>query len=141
MDLIYKIVAIGIITSIATLIIKPIRGDFAIMIAITGGIIILLMLINYLSGIFNTFQGIINSTGISTSVYTLILKIIGIGYLIEFSAGICNDSGNSSLGDKILLGGKVVIMVMALPIITNILQIISELLPKWKVKICFGNKS
>ncbi len=129
MDLIYKIVAIGIITSIATLIIKPIRSDFSIMIALTGGIIILLMLLNYLTSVFDTFKLIINSTGISSSLYTLVLKIVGIGYLIEFSAGICNDSGNSSLADKILLGGKIVIMVMALPIITNILSIISELLP------------
>ncbi len=129
MDLIYKIVAIGIITSIATLIIKPIRSDFALMIALTGGIIILLMLLNYLTSVFDAFKLIINSTGISSSLYTIVLKIVGIGYLIEFSAGICNDSGNSSLADKILLGGKIVIMVMALPIITNILQIISELLP------------
>ena len=131
MDLIYKIVAIGIITSIATLIIKPIRSDFALMIALTGGIIILLMLLNYLTSVFDAFKLIINSTGISSSLYTIVLKIVGIGYLIEFSAGICNDSGNSSLADKILLGGKIVIMVMALPIITNILQIISELLPAW----------
>ncbi len=129
MDLIYKIVAIGIITSIATLIIKPIRSDFALMIALTGGIIILLMLLNYLTSVFDAFKLIINSTGISSSLYSIVLKIVGIGYLIEFSAGICNDSGNSSLADKILLGGKIVIMVMALPIITNILQIISELLP------------
>ena len=119
MDLIYKIVAIGIITSIATLIIKPIRSDFSIMIALTS--------------VFDTFKLIINSTGISSSLYGLVLKIVGIGYLIEFSAGICNDSGNSSLADKILLGGKIVIMVMALPIITNILSIISELLPTWRV--------
>lgn len=129
MDLIYKIVAIGLISSIATIIIKPLRNDFAVMIALTGGIIILLMLLNYLSGIFNTFNLIINATGVSTSLYSLVIKIVGIGYLVEFSAGICNDSGNSSLGDKVLLGGKVVIMVLALPIITNILQIVAELLP------------
>lgn len=129
MEIIFKIVAIGIITSIATLIVKPIRNDFAIVIALTGGVIILLMLLNYLTGVFNTFNLIINSTGISNSLYTLVLKIIGIGYLIEFSAGLCNDTGNTSLGDKILLGGKIVIMVMALPIITNILSIISQLLP------------
>lgn len=130
MDLIIKIVAIGIITSIATLIVKPIRNDFAIMIALSGGVIILIMLLGYLTNIFDSFKLIIDSTGISSSLYTLVLKIIGIGYLIEFSAGICSDSGNGSLADKILLGGKIVIMVMALPIITNILKIISQLLPK-----------
>ncbi len=129
MDVIFKIVAIGLITCVASLIIKPIRNDFAIIISIVGGIIIVVMLLGYLTGIFDTLKDIIGITNLNSSLYTILLKIIGIGYLIEFTAGICNDTGNGSLGDKILLGGKIIIMVMALPIITNILEIIMELLP------------
>ena len=129
MDVIFKIVAIGLITCVASLIIKPIRNDFAIIISIVGGIIIVVMLLGYLTGIFDTLKDIIGITNLNSSLYTILLKIIGIGYLIEFTAGICNDTGNGSLGDKILLGRKIIIMVMALPIITNILEIIMELLP------------
>lgn len=130
MEIVYKIVAIGLITCIATLIVKPVRSDFAIMIALAGGVLILALLINYLSSVFDSIKLVINTTGISGNLYSLILKIVGIGYLIEFTAGICSDTGNNSLGDKVLLGGKVIIMVMAMPIITSILQIIMELLPK-----------
>lgn len=130
MDIILKIVAIGLITCVATIIIKPIRSDFSIFIAITGGIIIICLIINYLTGIFNTFSHLINLTGLNSGLYSLLIKIIGIGYLIEFAAGICTDTGNSSLGDKVLLGGKIVIMVMALPIVISILDIIMEILPK-----------
>ena len=130
MDIILKIIAIAIITSIASLIVKSVRNDFAIMIAITGGIVILVMVLSYLTGIFDTMKEIVNMSGISSSLYTLILKIVGIGYLIEFTAGLCSDTGNSGLGDKVLLGGKIIILIMALPIVTNIMQIIMELLTK-----------
>ncbi len=129
MDIIFKIIAIGLITCLATIIVKPIRSDFSVIIAIVGGLIILFMVIDYLSSVFETFRSIIGITGLNSNLYTLLLKIIGVGYLIEFTAGICSDTGNSSLGDKVLLGGKIIILVMALPIITNILQIIMELLP------------
>ncbi len=129
MDIIFKIIAIGLITCLATIIIKPIRSDFSVIIAIVGGLIILFIVIDYLSSVFETFRNIIGITGLNSNLYTLLLKIIGVGYLIEFTAGICADTGNSSLGDKVLLGGKIIILVMALPIITNILQIIMELLP------------
>ena len=129
MDIIFKIIAIGLITCLATIIVKPIRSDFSVIIAIVGGLIILFMVIDYLSSVFETFRNIIGITGLNSNLYTLLLKIIGVGYLIEFTAGICFDTGNSSLGDKVLLGGKIIILVMALPIITNILQIIMELLP------------
>ena len=129
MDIIIKIVAISLITCIATILIKPLRSDFSIFIAITGGLIIIFMIINYLTGIFASFSQIVNITGLNGGVYTFLLKIIGIGYLIEFTAGICADTGNSSLGDKVLLAGKIVIMVMALPIVMSILEIIMEILP------------
>ena len=129
MDIIIKIVAVGLITCLATLIVKPVRNDFAIFIALAGGLVILFMVLGYVSEIFDVFKNIISTTGVSSNLYKLLIKIIGIGYLIEFAVGICVDTGNSSLGDKILLGGKIVIMVMALPIVTNILQIIMGLLP------------
>ncbi len=129
MEIIFKIIAIGLITCLATVIIRPIRSDFAVIIAIVGGLIILFMVIDYLSNVFEIFRNIIGITGLNSNLYTLLLKIIGIGYLIEFTSGICADTGNSSLGDKVLLGGKIIILVMALPIITNILQIVMELLP------------
>lgn len=129
MDIILKIVGIGLVTCIATLIIKPIRSDFSIFIGITGGLIIICMIINYLSGIFSTMKGIVDFTGLNSNLYSLLIKIIAIGYLIEFTAGICSETGNQSLGDKVLLGGKIVILVMSLPIITNILQIIMDILP------------
>ena len=129
MDIIFKIIAIGLITCVATLIVRPVRADFAIIISIVGGLIIIFLIINYLTGIFDIINQILGISGINSGLYTILLKIIGIGYLIEFTASICADTGNSSLGDKVLLGGKIIIMVMALPIITTILDIIMELLP------------
>jgi stage III sporulation protein AD len=130
MDIIIKIVAIGLITSFATLIIKPIRSDFAILTAIAGGFVIIFLIMSYLTSVFQSLKGVISFTGLDGNLYTLLLKIVGVGYLIEFTAGICADTGNASLGDKVLLGGKIIILVMAFPIITNILEIIMGILPK-----------
>ncbi len=129
MDSLYKIIGIALITCIATLIVKPVRPDFAVFISIVGGVIILFMLAGYLTDIFDVFNQIFNFTNVNSSLYKIIFKIIGVGYLVEFTASLCSDTGNNSLGDKVLLGGKIIILVMALPIITSILEIVMELLP------------
>ena len=129
MDTLYKIIGIAIITCVACLVIKPVRPDFAIMLSIVGGIIIIFYLLSYLSNVFNMFDNIFTVTGINSSLYSIIFKIIGIGYLTEFTASICHDTGNASPADKVLLGGKIIILVMALPIVTSILDIVVELLP------------
>lgn len=129
MDSLYKIIGIALVTCVACLVVKPVRPDFAIFVSIVGGITILLFMLSYLSSVFNVFNSIFKITGINSSLYGIIFKIIGIGYLTEFTASICSDTGNASLGDKVLLGGKIIILVLSLPIITSILDIVMELLP------------
>lgn len=129
MDSLYKIIGIALITVVATLIVKPVRPDFAVFISVVGGVIILFMLAGYLTDIFEVFNQIFNFTNVNSSLYKIIFKIIGVGYLVEFTASLCSDTGNNSLGDKVLLGGKIIILVMALPIVTSILEIVMELLP------------
>ena len=129
MEVVFKIIAIGLITCFAALIIKPARADFAIILTIVGGIIILSLVLNYMGSIFSTVSAIVSKTGLSKSVFSLVMKIVGIGYLTEFAASICHDCGSSGLADKMLFAGKIVLLVMSLPIVTDILKIVSELLP------------
>ncbi len=129
MDIIFKIIGVGLITCIAVLIIKPVRTDFAMLISLVGGIVILVMILSSLAAAVNIIKSIATQTGVNSQLLSLVFKIIGVGYLTEFTASLCADTGSSGLGDKVLLGGKVVILVMSLPIITSILNIVMELLP------------
>ena len=54
--------------------------------------------------------------------------MVGIGYLVEFSAGILNDFGQNSVADKLVFCGKVVVLILAIPILESVLAIISKLL-------------
>lgn len=129
MDIIFKIIGVGLITCVAVLIVKPVRSDFAMLISMVGGMIILVMILSSLTTAISLIKSIANQTGIDGNLLSLVFKIIGVGYLTEFTASMCADAGSGGLGDKVLLGGKVVILVMALPIITSILTIVMELLP------------
>ncbi|MBQ2713417.1 MAG: stage III sporulation protein AD [Clostridia bacterium] len=126
---IFKILAIAILTCIASLIVKQVKPDFASLVSLAGGVVILLLLINYISSILDVFRGIIDKANLSPTLFSSILKIIGIGYLTEFTANLCTDTGNSSLASKVGLAGKIIILFLALPIITNLLEVIMGILP------------
>lgn len=125
---IFKIIALGILICVVIIIIKQIKPEFAVLVLIAGSIIMLCYLFNYFTNILGVFDKIISKTGINAELFAIILKIVGIGYLIEFAANICADSGNPAIADKIVLGGKLIILTVSMPIITNLLDIIVELL-------------
>lgn len=128
MDIV-KILAIALITCIATIIVKQVKPDFANLVTLAGGIVILLMLVDYINQVFDVLRLLVDKTNLSPGLFGIILKIIGIGYLTEFTANICTDSGSSSLANKVLFAGKIIILVMSLPILINIIEIIMEILP------------
>ena len=121
---IIKLVSLGILISTIIVIIKQVKPELAISVSVVGSIIMLLFILNSFSNVFNIFNQVIEKTGINNELFTILLKIIGVGYLVEFSADICSDSGNTSIANHIILGGKVLIFILSIPVITNLLEII-----------------
>ena len=125
---ILKIIAIAIVTVFASILVKHAKPEISIIIAIAGSIIIIIMSIKSLSNIVSVFYDIFHKTGVETSLLAPLFKIIAIGYITEFGANICLDAGVSSIADKVLFCGKLIILVVALPIITTVIDMVVMLL-------------
>ena len=125
---IFKIVGIGVIACIITIVVKQVKPELAVTVLVSTSILILIYIFKYFTQIFAIFDDIVNKTGINENLFTILIKIIGIGYLVEFGASICEDSGNSSIASKVILGGKVAIFVLAIPIIRNLFDLVLGLL-------------
>lgn len=123
-----KVLILGIILSIITVLLKQIKPEYSLICIIVGSIILIAYILSGITTIFDYFSKIVDKTGIDETLFTTLLKIIGVGYLIEFSAGVCIDSGNGSIADKIVLAGKILIFTLSMPIITNLFNLVLELI-------------
>ena len=74
------------------------------------------------------FSEIAEMTGLDATIVKTLLKMVGIGYLVEFSAGVLNDFGQNSLADKLIFCGKILVLILAVPILESVLGLISDLL-------------
>jgi stage III sporulation protein AD len=125
---IFKIIGIAILTTFAYLILKPSKPEIATFVSIAGGIAVFLLFAHSLQTVVQSFTTIARRSGIENDIMLSLLKIIGIGYITEFSSAICTEAGNQNMAQKILLGGKVVILVLALPIISGLVEIVVGLI-------------
>lgn len=74
-------------------------------------------------------QTIAQNANINMVYVQTILKIIGIAYIAEFGAQIAKDAGQGAIASKIELAGKILIMVIAIPILTSIIEMILSMIP------------
>ena len=128
MDII-KIVGIALIALVIIILLKQYKPEFAIYISILTGILILILVMDKLSGIINLIKSIVNQSYINTEFITLLIKITGIAFLAEFAVSICKDSGEAAIASKIEIGSKIIIITMAIPILSSLLELILKLLP------------
>ena len=126
---IIQIVGLGLIVTILTLIIKEQKPMFAFLLAAFTGIMIFLFLIGKISSVIGVLEDLAVKSNVNIVFLKTILKIIGVAYIAEFGAQIVRDAGQESIASKIELSGKVLIMVMAIPIITVIIETVVKLLP------------
>lgn len=123
-----KIIAVALVTVFANMLIKQTKPEIAIVISIVGSLIIIMMTVTSLTTVISSFYSIFETTGINFALLAPIFKIIAIGYVAEFGANICYDAGASSVADKILFGAKIIILLIALPIIKSVINMVVELL-------------
>lgn len=126
---IFQIAGLGIVATVLIIILRSFRPEFAIYISIVTGIIIFSIIIHHLVYVIDILRDLSLKANLEITFFTIILKIIGTAYIVEFSSQICRDAGESSIAMKIELAGKVVIMVLAIPILLALMDLVTKILP------------
>ena len=126
---IIKIIGIGLISLVIILILRQYKPEYAIYVSLIAGILILTLSLGELTGVINLLRDISSKANINTKFLSLLLKITGISFLTEFAVSISKDSGETAIANKIDLGGKVLIIVISIPIITALLETVLKIIP------------
>ncbi len=128
MDII-KIIGVGLISLIIIIIIRQYKPEFTLYVSLLAGGIILLFLMDKISGIVDILTSLSNKASIDSEFLTLLIKITGIAFLTEFAVSICKDTGETAIANKVDMGGKVIIVSMSIPIISSLLETVLQILP------------
>ncbi len=126
---IVQVVALGLIAAVFTLFLKETKPELAVFLSITVGVIIFLSLLKHIARVLHILQEITVRANINILYLDILLKIIGIAYISEFGAQICRDAGEGATASKIEFAGKILILVLAVPLVVVVLETIMGLIP------------
>jgi len=115
--LLAKIIFIAVITLILGITISKFNSEFKVYITVIFGIVVLFMLFSelkiYLEEILNLFA----KYDIKTEYFSTILKIVGIAYICDFISLLCKDLDYESVGKKVEIAGKLIILIYSVDVI------------------------
>ncbi|NPV42462.1 MAG: stage III sporulation protein AD [Firmicutes bacterium] len=124
-----NIVGMGLIAAILVVVLKEERPEMAIQVSILVGIIIFILMVNKISLVISILEDLSRKVNIDFIYFSTILKIIGIAYITEFGAQICRDAGSGTIASKIEFAGKILIILLSVPIIVALLEMVLKIMP------------
>ena len=125
---IFQIIAVGVLAAVLSITIKKQSPEAALAITIIATVLIFVMVLPMLGQAVDMAAYLGQMADGHGAYVSLALRVVGIAYMVELGASVCNDAGESAIAAKIDMAGRIVIFVMAMPIITDILQVVTRLL-------------
>jgi stage III sporulation protein AD len=126
---ILQIVGLGLVATVVIIVLKAQRPEIAIQISIVTGIVVFVLVAGKLSTVIEFLDSYSKKVNIDPIYLSTLLKIVGIAYIAEFGSEVCRDAGETSIASKIELAAKVVIVVLAVPIVTSVLELVIKIMP------------
>lgn len=124
-----QVLAFAVVVVVLVVTVRRERPEMAVLISIIAGVVILIKVLSPLGEAVGALTDLAVKAQVERYYLDTVLRIVGIAYLAEFGAQVCRDAGEGSLAGKVELAGKVLIVVLAVPVIGAVVQVVLRLLP------------
>lgn len=128
MEILY-VVGFALVVAVFAVLLREERPEMALLLVLGFGVLIFILVLGKMGAVIGLFRDLSRLAGVDELYLTTLLKILGIAYIAEFGAQICRDAGEGTIASKIEMVGKILILVLALPIFAAIMEVIVRLLP------------
>ena len=125
---VFRLCCIADITAVCALVLKNNKSELVPLCLTAGGVIMHLYCFDYLAESVNFIKSFAQTTGIENDIVRTVFKIVGIGFIVELTAGSIKELGFEGVADKLILCGKIILFVVAVPILSATYKIIVSLI-------------
>lgn len=122
------LIALCIITALLALSLRGQRPEFAMLLSLCCGVIVLLNLLGQMNGILSGLERVMAGLSGQSDLTGIILKALGICIVAELGSQCCRDAGEAAIAAKVELAAKTALVLMCMPVFTQLLETAGELL-------------
>ena len=100
------------------------KTEYSTYISVVLGILIFGGILGYLEILIHAFDKLEEDLDLDYAYVAILLKMLGITYVAEFTSNICKDAGYQTIARQIEIFGKLAIMVLSFPVLMTLLEVV-----------------
>ena len=125
---ILKIAMIGLGAVLLAIQMKHGRGEYEMLIILVAGLCISFFMVGRLEIVIGAIEKIQSYIKIDARYLGILMKMIGITYVAEFSSNLCKDAGYRTVAGQIEMFAKLSVFLVSMPVLLSLIETISVFL-------------
>lgn len=122
------IVGVVILATFLAVLLRQQRPEQAMAVSLLAGIGILALVLSRAVPVFQTLQQLLQTEALPAEYGTIVFKGLGICLLTQLTADTCRDAGENALAAKAELAGKLLMVMLALPLFEKLAELAASLI-------------
>lgn len=119
-----KIAFLGIGIVLLALPFKRVKEEYSLLLGLAGSFLLFYCIVEKLKSLLLNLKEMEQYLPVNASYLAILIKMIGITYVTEFSQDICKEAGYQTVANQIGLAGKITLIVLSIPIIQSLFSCI-----------------
>lgn len=128
MDIFLKVTAGVIVAVILSLTLSKNGKDVALLLTISVCAIVMMTSLSYLKPVLEFGRRLMQLGQLNSDLLNVLFKVVGIGFISQFSVYICMDAGNHALGKTLQILTSAVILCISVPLLEEVIEVLEGIL-------------
>ena len=121
------IAAVGVLLCAALLstVLRVWRPELALGLSLAAGALVVGLLLKELAPLLTSLRRMMTVGGLSDNALAVVLRAAGVCFVTQWAADTCRDAGQSALAGKAELTGRVLLLLMTVPLFEQVLTLVT----------------
>ncbi len=115
-----SIIAVLVIAAFLSALLRKYQPEFSLSVGIIAGVIVLAAVIKKALPSFSALQTLLTGAGLPSAYTQVLFKALGVCLITQLAADTCRDAGETALASKAEFVGKVMLLILSLPLFEEI---------------------
>ena len=120
-------VGLALTAAILAVYLRPQRPEISLVLSMAAGAMLLFAAVGWMGQLLDQVQALQTQLPLGQEQSKIIFKALGICVVAQLACDACKDAGESAVASKLELASRMLVLTMSLPLLQEVLAIISSL--------------
>lgn len=107
--------------------IKDMDSGYGVILSMAGCVMVMYFVVIRFRQIADYIDRITAYISVNITYIDVILKMIGLAYVCQFSSDLCRDAGYNAIASQVEMAGKISLILLSMPVLMSVIDLVVKI--------------